>query len=447
MSENQLTDLDWLVESARSPQIHELAQTVPERGHGPGRRREHPALVGILYVLVAGGVTGSHRSAALLLGSERMWRLVRLTARASHGTRLSRRPPTRWQLESWRSHLAGRVDLLRESARGIAVRQAVEAGCFELNGTPTNLRRSDVLYADGKVVRSPLLAPAVEARRARGERVDTGTHKQAGEDSGVYVVGSKFLFVGTRASEADNARLTLDVAHLPPGKGYGGEAGAGVAMIGVVQRLVAEQGGAVRTVCYDTALRGTHIDRLMKRGLVVLSPVHKSSGKPAAFETVACPCGQKHKIFTGDGALGEELVLDTGEKHFEPYPDKRPSERRSRDAWRWYKEFTLPCGRPFLVRLDSTDEGRRAGRNVPERVRQHAPGGQVYKDCYGWRQDVESSNNTLGHTLYGNRCILYGNRCIALTWERQLLSMVGFMLARNVLAAYALNRERLRSTA
>jgi hypothetical protein len=35
---------------------------------------------------------------------------------------------------------------------------------------------------------------------------------------------------------------------------------------------------------------------------------------------------------------------------------------------------------------------------------------------------------------------------IAHTWERQLLFMLGFVLARNVLAVHALNREKLRPT-
>lgn len=36
---------------------------------------------------------------------------------------------------------------------------------------------------------------------------------------------------------------------------------------------------------------------------------------------------------------------------------------------------------------------------------------------------------------------------IAHTWRKQLLIMMGFVLARNILAAHALSREKLRPSA
>lgn len=440
---NALAQLDWLVEAAKSRDVHELAQAVPERGHGPGRKREHPAFVGVLYVLLAGGVTGSHRSAAVLLGSERVWRLVRLAARSATGLDLPRTPPTRNMLEAWRAALAKHVELLREHARDLAVRQAVEAGCFDPNSTPNCLRRADALVGDGKVVAAPILSKTADKWREAGRRIDTGLHKQAGETSGVYVTGSKFLLFGVRASDTRNARILLDVAYLPPEKGYGGEAGAAVGMIGTIQRLAADHGGKVNIVNYDGALRGKHADPLMKSGLTVLFPTNPSTAGQYPLELVEdCGCGRKHPLVTIGGRVQETWIIDTGAAHTEPCPVRRLIRRRNlgSSTHRWYQELELSCGRTRLIRLDSTEEDQHTGRNRAERVHQHAPDSQVYQDCYGWREEAESWNNSLDRTLYGERMIAH-------TAEKQLLSMLGFMLARNVLAAHALGCERLRSTA
>jgi hypothetical protein len=85
------------------------------------------------------------------------------------------------------------------------------------------------------------------------------------------------------------------------------------------------------------------------------------------------------------------------------------------------------------VRFDSTDEDQRAGFKRTERIRQHTPGSTVYQRCYGFREDAESWNNTLDRTLYGGRMI-------ANTADKQLLFMLGRMLARNVLAFEAVQR-------
>lgn len=136
------------------------------------------------------------------------------------------------------------------------------------------LRRSDTLVGDGKVVAAPILSKTAERWREQGRPIDTDLYKQAGEDSSAYVTDSKFTLLGVRAHQASNARILLDVAYLPPGKGYGGEAGQAVSLIGGIQKLVNEHGGSVNALCYDSALRGKHINPLLKSGLTVLSPVN-----------------------------------------------------------------------------------------------------------------------------------------------------------------------------
>ncbi|EFV15094.2 hypothetical protein [Segniliparus rugosus] len=445
MSENALAEIDWLVEAAKSARLHELARSVPERpSRTPGRRKEHPAFVGLLYVLLAGGVTGSHRSAATLLASERAWRLVRLAARRAAGEDLSRKPPRRGQLETWRGCLSEHVGPLRERAADLAVAQAIEAGCFDGTGAPADPKRHNMIVGDGKVVACPVLSKTADRWREQGRPLDVALHKQAGEDSDAYVTGSKFALIGVRASDARNARILLDVAHLPSAKGYGGESGKAVEMVEDALRRVRELDGDVDGVCYDGAFRGKHIDRMMKHGLVVLSPVNRMTGAPTPFEIVAdCPCGRRHQLATLNGDLHESRELDTGDVHYTRLARKRLAKRRNDKpphACRWYQDFVLPCGKTLTIRLDNTDEDCAVRKPRAERIRQHAPEGGVYQDRYGWREDSESWNNIVDRTLYGERMIAH-------TWRKQLLFMIGHMLARNVLAQHAIDRERLRPTA
>lgn len=435
---NALTDHDWIIAAAGNHYLHELARALPERGHGPGRRRTYPVFVGLLYVLAAGGITGSHRSAARLLGSETAWRAIRIAHKKAGGEPLPRRAPSRGQLEALRKHLAKHVDLIRENAKKLAVRQACEAGCFTSNGSTTDLRRSDMLVGDGKVVAAPILSKTADRWLAQGRPIDTGRHKQAGEDSGVFVTGSKFLIMGVRADIARNARIILDIDHLPPGKGYGGEAGVAVTMAQRLQQLICDASGAVSGICFDGAFRSTHISQLMDLGLVVLSPVHPHAATRQPLELVKhCPCGGIHRLETMDGRICETQVMDTGEQHTAPCPVRRLVKRRNLSiakAYRWYQEVELSCGITRLVRIDITDEDRRTGFKRVERIRQHAPDSEIYEAKYGFREDSESWNNTIDRTLYGGRII-------ANTWRKQLLVMIGHMLARNILALRASRRQ------
>jgi hypothetical protein len=210
----------------------------------------------------------------------------------------------------------------------------------------------------------------------------------------VYAIGSKFALMGVRASDERNARVVLDVAYLPPGKGYGGEAGTAVNIIRELQDLIADQGGVVNGVCYDGALRGKHIDPLIKKGLTVLSPVHPTASACTPFRLVKhCSCGTDHQLVTQGGVVCTFLVTDTGERQVFSCPIKRLAKRHNVGSFtshRWYQEVELDCCRTTMIRIDTTDDDRQSGYNRAERIRQHAPGSNVYKDCYGWREDTES---------------------------------------------------------
>lgn len=111
--------------------------------------------------------------------------------------------------------------------------------------------------------------------------------------------------------------MILDVNAVPAGKGYGGEARTAVDMI---DRVIADADVRCDGLCYDGAFRGTHIDHAMKLGLTVVSPLHDSTRKPAAFARLDCACGEVHDLWTQDGRICERQILDTGETHLQPCP-------------------------------------------------------------------------------------------------------------------------------
>lgn len=78
----------------------------------------------------------------------------------------------------------------------------------------------------------------------------------------------------------------------------------------------------------------------------------------------------------------------------------------------------------LLVSVMLTDDGRVTGESLPSAAEDPAPPRQTENG--------------------GRARTLYGGRMIACTWKRQLLFMLGFALARNVLAEHVLSREKLR---
>lgn len=77
--------------------------------------------------------------------------------------------------------------------------------------------------------------------------------------------------------------------------------------------------------------------------------------------------------------------------------------------------------------MDVTPEDESRTFNRTERLRQHPPESKHYKETYGFRADIESTNNNLDSGLYRQRMIVD-------TPERQALIMVGFCISRNTMS-------------
>lgn len=434
-----LLEIDTIEAIASHEVIYQLAAVLPVHEPGtPGRRPHYPPWVHVLHKALA-GVLGSHSKAARAMAHPAYWRTIRHHAAAHDAPKPPRRPPQRWHHNYAQRLLDEYTDKLLDTFRLLARRLARELGCLDPDAgvSHTSPARGQYVVGDGTVVAAPVRKATADHWAEQGGRhVHAGIEAQNGDSDTEFRYGTKFAMLSTRPDTIRNNRVILDVDAVPAGKGYGGEARVALDMI---DRVVADADVRCDGVCYDGAFRGKHIDRAMKLGLTVLSPMHDSTRVPTAFARLECSCGDVHDLWTEDGRICERQILDAGDRHMQPCPVAKIYPRgNADDSHRWYIEFATPsCGTVHRTRIDTTDADRSCGYNRAEHLRQHVKTddrGSVYDRCYGWREDSESLNNTLDRTLYGGRMIAFAA-------VRQLTVMLGFALGRNAIAAY-LHRRR-----
>jgi hypothetical protein len=434
-----LLEIDTIEAVASNEVIYQLAAGLPVHEPGtPGRRPHYPPWVHVLHKALT-GVLGSHSKAARAMAHPAYWRTIRHHAAQHQAPKPPRRPPQRWHHNYAQRQLDEHAEALLQSFRPLARRLARELGCLDPH-TPvshTHPARGQYIVGDGTVVAAPVRKATAERWAEQGKRhVHAGIEAQNGENDTEFRYGTKFAMLATRPNAIRNNRVILDIDAVPAGKGYGGEARVAVDMI---DRVLADPEIRCHGICYDGALRGTHIDHAMKHGLTVLSPTHGGTRKPTPFAALNCACGAVHDLWTENGRICQRQILDTGETHLQPCPVAKIYPRSNADgSHRWYIEFATPsCGTVHRERIDTTTADRARGYNRAEHLRQHIKtddGDSVYDQCYGWREDAESLNNTLDRTLYGGRMTAY-------TAVRQLTVMLGFAIGRNAIAAY-LHRRR-----
>jgi hypothetical protein len=424
-------EIDTITAIANDPDLYTLATEIAHRRPGdPGRPCPYPSVVWLFYITVA-GVLGSHRKAAAAIHNTHYWNLFRRAARKTATLRLPRTPPSRNQCEYHRGQLTEQLDTLLTRFRELAAARAIAHDCLDPT-TPrsaVNLPRGAFVAVDGKVLRSPIRKKTAEKWRAQGRRlIDGADHIQGGDDKHP-VFGVKALFATTRADNTRNNRIVIDVRHVPE-HGAGGEAGVAVQAL----RALAQRAPGLRGVCYDGALRGTHIDAVTKLGLCVLSPTNKGI-KPTILEQISCPCGDNHELWTADGRIVQPEILDTGDTVYRPCPVAKTYWRHNPAAgtYRHYQDIAVaPCGTIHTQRVDTTRADRARGYNRAEHLRQHVKtetGHSVYDRQYGLREDVEAFNDLLQSTLHKGRVP-------AFTVARQILWALGFAFARNSIAHY-----------
>ncbi|SHT89391.1 Uncharacterised protein [Mycobacteroides abscessus subsp. abscessus] len=425
MYDNEWTPghIDFVEAIAYNPDIYAIADLFPTRSAEDGGRPSlHPAAVYIIYIALA-GVLGSHRRAASAIANRHYWSIIRTAAQRQGHLDLGSTPPTRNMCEYHRGKIAQCVEEVAEKFREFALTQTREHGFLDPHGTrsPSKPRRASFAAADGKVAKAPVSEKIAHKRREQGRPVNADLHIQGGDPEPVF--GAKFWLATVRADNRRNDRIIIDIRHIA--KSDGGEAAVATAAL----ETLATKAPGLHGVCYDGAFRGTHINRLLKKGLTVFSPMHGGT-KAAPLTLIKCGCGDTHELWTQRGAICERHILDTGETTLTSSPvAKRYSRRNADGAFRWYIDIALACGTVHTERLDTTERDEKRRYNRTEHLRQHIKDGTdgVYRRCYGWREDAESVNDLLQQALYKGRMIAY-------TATRQYLVMLGFALGRNSLA-------------
>ncbi len=144
---------------------------------------------------------------------------------------------------------------------------ALSIGLMDLDGpgSVTHPDLSRTVYGDGRVITPLYRAKPGDTRvdKRTGELVqrrfepDASMHFEAGTQE---AYGTKFFLAETRS---DDGRVILDVRFVPA-KGAGGEAGVATESFETLAALAP----GIQAIVYDMALRGTHIDRLLKAGLL-----------------------------------------------------------------------------------------------------------------------------------------------------------------------------------
>jgi hypothetical protein len=164
----------------------------------------------------------------------------------------------------------------------------------------------------------------------------------------------RFVLAATRT---DEGRIILDWEYVP-GKGGGGQ--AGIAMQ-VFERLAPLAPGA-QGVAYDMAVRGKHVDRLMRHlGLLGITRVPAKANRSRRRGQRSAPWADKEtlievrsvtlpdggvrtvRLYARGGALGITRTTDTGDEAFIPLPRMRTQRFGRRGGnYRFYNQYRLP---------------------------------------------------------------------------------------------------------
>jgi hypothetical protein len=462
---SSLDDVEALL---RDPAVHAEGRLL-EKTVGCGRPRAYPPYMLIVYRALI-STWGSARRVQAELAHPVVWRFMQAVVKEEFPDDRSKwlpdTPMRRHHHDYARRFFTDPTmqAKLAEVHRQHAVKLANEMGLLDPNGggSFTHPDADRVVQSDGKVI-EPLLTPQLGDTRvdkATGELIQ----KRYEPDASLHVVGdghfaygNKFVLTSTR-SEHD--RVILDVASVPDGT-KGGEAAVAVDSF----RRLAPLAPGIQAVAYDMALRGTHIDTIMRDfGWLVLAKVAaQSSGvKPRSRKRIGPYIPKSRRIevrslrradgaeedvpiYAEAGAAGIGRLTESGELAFIALKRIRTHRNSNKTGgFRWYNEYELPSeyeGNPLSLRLLGNDEDRKVGLNRTENLRAIPPSDPDFTRLFGRRNDTESINRAIDDTLYLRRAHSVGQAA-------QLADLFGFALLVNARTrARHRARERLKATA
>lgn len=443
---HRLSQRERLLAILDSDLVFALADAIPEANRcSGGRPRTFPTWF-LFFFAAAIDIVGSALSVQVQLQDPECWKELRneVAARWPRNPELwlPEVPPTRDYYRRARNRLVDDPETFELVMDRYRVEAAEIAKSLGLVSTARRVQwstidRRDVLVGDGTVLR-PMYSstsPTRKGRNGASQAVRWDPEAALFTTGGGRVVrGNEFVLVSVRAN-TPNSRVILDFAHVPsPGL----EVGTFLACIDRIRPLIP----GADAVVYDTAVRGVHVDYLMrKHGLLVIAPVAAASVNPTTGvrtekstmldiveHDVAgrlCP----HPLYGVGGRLHIGDVDDTGEVELVDGAELLRIERRSPTTpdgpYRFYGVYRIHCPHgPFEIRVPAwqTPDDDDRGINRPENLRLIAPGTAAYDRLYGFRQDAESGNRHLKRRLPDGRARDLGA-------DRQMLGLLGHAIA------------------
>ena len=464
-----------------SPSLYELADGLDWEAP-VGRPRANPAYVVLAYGLMARLARSAIR-VELDLQQPHTWHALRqlmIDAVAAHGFDLpppGPRPPT-WSQWRWmRDHHLTTDEGLATLARvypTVATAVARRVGLLNPHG-PGSLTHPDrrrAVYGDGTQVR-PLYRPpeTVTITQADDTQTVAFVDPRTGhlldlppgrydpdllERYGRHGAESHGYVAWHTRGPRPYQRVDLAVGHI---REPGAEAATAVDLLGSVHRTA---GAGVQLVVYDGALRGTHIDHIMRRyGYLVLAKVHAdaTTDDPDGATLVKTPQGRRarslplgtvshqlptgpcvHQIAAAGGRIVEIDLDETGDPVIVSILT-RTAVKRSRRATGQYHfnvGYQLNCpAEPFTTWLNPHADSRgdsQPDTRRPEQLRIITPGDPDAIRIGGLRSDAESFHSHYKRTLIVDRAMSLG-------WRRGLIDLYCFCSYSNALTEYRAQQE------
>lgn len=249
-------------------------------------------------------------------------------------------------------------------------------------------------------------------------------------------------------------RIDLAMSHI---EAPGAEATTAVQLLRDVHHAA---GAGIQAVVYDGALRGVHVDQIMRQfGYIVIAKqaTSRTDEDVAGTRLVMTPSGRRARSYplgtvTHDlpthqcahqlAAVGGQVVAVDLDEAGDPVivstlargPVKR--QRRATGAYHFNVGYTLDCpSGPFTVWL-SPHPGRDGDTRRPENLRVIPTDDPDAQRLYGLRSDAESFHSNFKRTLLVNRAMTLG-------WRRGLIDLYCFALYNNALTEH---RQMLQET-
>lgn len=431
-----------------------VARTLPGSDDSglPKRGRPTHQPVWVMFAIACLATqTGSQRSAIAFITDPGQWGFIAAYAQLHKPAEFrsaDSRPPTRNEfthfMRKWASpEWADYRENAEKAGRGYALNAAKRLGHFNPSQALeyANVDTKQWVTLDGTVYQAP-----TKKMREDGGRYDpaSGWHAKGGAPKGI-AYGSKYSIVETLSDEYQE-QLVLSYLHVEPrpGNSQGDEAGASTLLLKQLKRDAPGLRGAVS----DSALRGTHIQELLRIGLITLNhPVAKANpnrlvgGRNAKgrkerthkIRTVVHEGANKvkcrHTIFLhGSNPCVEEMDA-AGNKILTPLVPTGYDERVNKNGSHvYYLEALIECRRGnlnILIRLDQPGRVDVKNQSRADLARFYPVGSPQFDYLYGRRNTSESFHAKMKRTM--PRLPAYGR-------VRQDLFMLGYMVANNAIA-------------